>query len=104
MSRIFCNLIYLSYLCHENQTIMNNKLTISVLLMAALAFGLPTKAQTASVPNPSYTGKGNPILPDFHADPEVLYSNKTKRYYIYSTTDGQPGGEDGSIIAFLPRI
>ena len=34
---------------------------------------------------------GNPILPDFHADPEVLYDPKTDRYYIYSTTDGQPG-------------
>lgn len=34
---------------------------------------------------------GNPILPGFHADPEILYSEKTKRYYIYSTTDGQPG-------------
>lgn len=33
----------------------------------------------------------NPILPGFHADPEILYSNKTKKYYIYSTTDGQPG-------------
>ena len=26
---------------------------------------------------------GNPILPGFHADPEVLYSHLTKRYYIY---------------------
>lgn len=34
---------------------------------------------------------GNPILPGLHADPEILYSNKTKRYYIYSTTDGHPG-------------
>src|SRR5574344_794967 len=34
---------------------------------------------------------GNPILPGFHADPEVIYSNLTHRYYIYSTTDGFPG-------------
>lgn len=34
---------------------------------------------------------GNPILPGLHADPEVLYSEQTGRYYIYSTTDGQPG-------------
>lgn len=34
---------------------------------------------------------GNPILPGFHADPEILYSEKTGRYYIYSTTDGIPG-------------
>ncbi len=30
----------------------------------------------------------NPILPDFHADPEVLYSEKTGLFYIYPTTDG----------------
>lgn len=33
----------------------------------------------------------NPILPDFHADPEVLFAKSTGKYYIYSTTDGQPG-------------
>lgn len=33
----------------------------------------------------------NPILPDFHADPEVMYSNQTGKYYIYSTTDGYKG-------------
>lgn len=33
----------------------------------------------------------NPVLPEFHADPEILYSEKTGRYYIYSTTDGFPG-------------
>lgn len=43
----------------------------------------------------------NPILPDFHADPEVLYSNQTKKYYIYSTTDGTPGwgGHDFSVFS-----
>lgn len=33
----------------------------------------------------------NPVLPGFHADPEILYSRQTDKYYIYSTTDGQPG-------------
>lgn len=33
----------------------------------------------------------NPILSGFHADPEVLYSQQTKRYYIYPTSDGFPG-------------
>ena len=33
----------------------------------------------------------NPILPDFHADPEVLFSKKTGRFYIYPTTDGYSG-------------
>ena len=33
---------------------------------------------------------GNPVLPDFHADPEVLFSQKTGRFYLYPTTDGYP--------------
>ena len=34
---------------------------------------------------------GNPILPEFHADPDVLFSHQTGKFYIYSTTDGAPG-------------
>ena len=49
-------------------------LHIAFLLLALSAIGL--KAQQ------------NPILPGIHADPEVLYSHLTHRYYIYSTTDG----------------
>ena len=30
----------------------------------------------------------NPVLPEFHADPEILFSDG--KYYIYSTTDGFP--------------
>lgn len=33
----------------------------------------------------------NPALAGFYADPEVLYSEKTGRFYIYPTTDGFPG-------------
>ena len=42
-----------------------------------------------------------PILTGFHADPEVLYSKKTGKYYIYSTTDGTPGwgGHDFSVFS-----
>ena len=42
-----------------------------------------------------------PILTGFHADPEVLFSTKTKKYYIYSTTDGTPGwgGHDFSVFS-----
>lgn len=35
--------------------------------------------------------EANPVLPGFTADPEVLYSNKTGRFYIYPTADGFPG-------------
>lgn len=30
----------------------------------------------------------NPVLEGFYADPEILYSNKTGKYYIYPTSDG----------------
>ncbi|MCH5175233.1 MAG: family 43 glycosylhydrolase [Prevotellaceae bacterium] len=42
-----------------------------------------------------------PVIHGFHADPEILYSNKTKKYYIYSTTDGTPGwgGHDFSVFS-----
>ena len=33
----------------------------------------------------------NPVLKGFYADPDVLYSNKTKKYYIYPTSDGFDG-------------
>ncbi|QNL50742.1 family 43 glycosylhydrolase [Olivibacter sp. SDN3] len=31
---------------------------------------------------------GNPVLEGYHADPEILYSKKTKKYYLYPTSDG----------------
>ncbi|MCH5237292.1 MAG: family 43 glycosylhydrolase, partial [Muribaculaceae bacterium] len=34
---------------------------------------------------------GNPVLTGFFADPEILYSHKTGKFYIYPTTDGTPG-------------
>ena len=37
----------------------------------------------------SVAAQNNPILPELHADPEILADGG--RYYIYSTTDGQPG-------------
>ena len=30
----------------------------------------------------------NPVFPGLHADPEILYSEQTGKYYIYPTTDG----------------
>ena len=35
------------------------------------------------------SAQNNPILPEWHADPEIIYDGG--RYYIYSTTDGAPG-------------
>lgn len=51
-------------------------------ILSALALGCMAVGQLTAA---------NPVLPGFHADPEVLYSHKTGQYYIYSTTDGTPG-------------
>lgn len=42
-------------------------------------------------PEENQTARSNPVIPGFHADPEVLYSEKTGLFYIYPTTDGYPG-------------
>ena len=50
---------------------MNKRLKFLSFALAALALcPSPTMAQQ------------NPILPGFHADPEIVYSNLTNRYYI----------------------
>jgi len=33
----------------------------------------------------------NPVLNGYYADPEILYSNKTKKYHLYPTSDGFNG-------------
>lgn len=33
----------------------------------------------------------NPILTGYYADPEILYSNKANKYYLYPTSDGFDG-------------
>ncbi len=35
--------------------------------------------------------KSNPILEGYYADPEILYSNKTNKFYLYPTSDGFTG-------------
>lgn len=33
----------------------------------------------------------NPVLDGYYADPEILYSEKTGKFYLYPTSDGFPG-------------
>jgi len=33
----------------------------------------------------------NPVLEGYYADPDILYSNKTKKFYLYPTSDGFNG-------------
>lgn len=46
--------------------------------------GSKTYAVTVQVDN-------NPVLEGYYADPEILYSYKTKKFYIYPTSDGFVG-------------
>lgn len=50
----------------------------------------PSSAGTSTLYS-TLDNKHNPVLSGFHADPEIMYSDKTGKYYIYSTTDGTPG-------------
>ncbi|MCM4157276.1 family 43 glycosylhydrolase [Gramella sp. AN32] len=36
----------------------------------------------------SVSVNNNPVVEGYYADPEILYSNKTKKYYLYPTSDG----------------
>jgi arabinoxylan arabinofuranohydrolase len=45
--------------------------------------GLQTKTYAVSV-----AIANNPVLKGYYADPEILYSNKTAKYYLYPTSDG----------------
>ena len=45
---------------------------IVTIKQTLIAFGL-----LLAVTFPAFAQSGNPVLPGFHADPEILYSNKT---------------------------
>lgn len=52
-------------------------------------YELENLLKTYGTPNGfEYTRPNNPVLEGYHADPDVLYSEKTKKYYIYPTSDG----------------
>ncbi len=66
----------------------------AIILTVITAFSLAVPASYAVEPCSGQgccSVKNNPVLPGFHADPEVLYAEQTGKYYIYSTTDGTPG-------------
>lgn len=43
---------------------------------------------------------GNPILPGYYADPEIIYSHKNKKFYLYPTSDGFTGWSGTSFKTF----
>lgn len=60
-----------------------NLLALAMLLFVSQVVLLAEKPETK---------KGNnPVVPGFHADPEILYSQQTGKFYLYPTSDGFPG-------------
>lgn len=47
-------------------------------------WGIPEGFEIPSIAN-------NPVLEGYYADPDILYSEKTKKYYLYPTSDGFTG-------------
>lgn len=78
------------------------KILVTVVI-SIIAVIIPLWQSCTSLPTTSAQEWMNPILPDYHADPEILYSQNTKRYYIYSTTDGQPGWGGWFFTAFSSK-
>ena len=64
---------------------------LPTLLAGALMLlaGCANKNNTANPDEVPTTG--NPVISGFFADPEILYSNQTGKFYLYPTTDGTPG-------------
>jgi len=50
-----------------------------------------TNGKESVVVNVKAEVMANPVIPGFHADPEILFSRKTGRFYLYPTTDGFRG-------------
>lgn len=57
-------------------------ITCTELIALTSRWGMPK--EVGEIPN-------NPVLPGFYADPDVMYSKQTGKYYIYPTSDGFDG-------------
>lgn len=74
---------------------MNRKYVLPIFSLILLAGAVNmSQAQESPVKAASGTpkpGSHNPALKGLYADPDVLYSNKTGKFYIYPTSDGFTG-------------
>lgn len=58
------------------------------ILTPLLSLGTLLVVQLASAQSAK---NGNPVLPGHYADPDIMYSHQTKKYYLYPTSDGFKG-------------
>jgi arabinoxylan arabinofuranohydrolase len=57
----------------------------------AVKYTVTIHGQSAEIWSVTASVANNPVLNDFYADPDILYSEKTSKYYIYPTSDGFDG-------------
>ncbi|HLP05607.1 MAG TPA: family 43 glycosylhydrolase [Paludibacter sp.] len=74
-------------------TIPNVKITPSKVDFSkgAVTYTLKMGSKKPEKYTATITKNHNPVLNGYYADPEVLYSEKTGKYYIYPTSDGFTG-------------
>lgn len=56
-----------------------------------VAYTVRGEGRDAVVLQVSAAVRNNPVIPGYFADPDVLWSEQTGRYYLYPTSDGFPG-------------
>jgi GH43 family beta-xylosidase len=57
----------------------------------AVKYTVSIEGKPAEIWSVSASVANNPVLNGFYADPDIMYSEKTSRYYIYPTSDGFDG-------------
>ena len=57
----------------------------------AVKYTVKIEGQPAEIWSVTASVANNPVLNGFYADPDILYSEKTSKYYIYPTSDGFDG-------------
>lgn len=69
---------------------LNRALKISA---PVLLIGLVTTSLLACKPElaASAASHGNPVVPGYYADPEIIYSEREGKYFLYPTSDGFDG-------------
>lgn len=80
----------------KNFTVIDNQVAMDFkprhgTVMPVTRSELKTLMQKWGTPNDFPKLNNNPALEGHYADPEILYSNKTGKYYIYPTSDGFDG-------------
>jgi len=80
----------------KNFTVIDNQVTMDFkprhgTVMPVTRSELKALMQKWGTPKDFPKLNNNPALEGHYADPEVLYSNKTGKYYIYPTSDGFDG-------------